>query len=111
MAGPPKKKQAHEQKNDEQSAFQSASNSQYSTMVPMIDAAYVRFHHPHKMTDIHCATDSPLFLATFKEFCEKGLRKKMVSELEYFAENYDEKWRQVLDRAVEHVGPEPEINA
>lgn len=99
MAGPPKKKQAREEKNDEQSAFSSAAHSEYSTITPMLDAAYARFHHPFKGLSIHCATDSDKFTDTFTEFCEKGLARKMVRELCDYADRYDPRWRSVLDRA------------
>lgn len=103
MAGPTKKKQAREEKNDEQSAFDSALNSEYKTITPMVDAAFARFHHPFKGISIHCATDSQKFLDTFAEFCEKGLTKKMVSELYEYSVAYDSRWTEVLDRASKHA--------
>lgn len=104
MAGPNKKKQDRVEKNDEQTAFSFASNSEYKVMTPMLDAEFVRFHHPFKAIDIHCSTKSTLFADTFKEFCEKGLEKKLVNELREFAEKYDPKWEAVLTRAAEHAG-------
>lgn len=104
MSGPTKKKQQRVEKNDEETAFIAASNSLYNTMMPMHEARFVRFHHPHKAIDIHCATDSQTFLDTFKEFCEKGLEKKLVRELREFADKYDRKWEAVLARAAEHAG-------
>lgn len=99
MAGPSKKKQKREEKNDEQTAFASASTSPYSTITPMKDAAFARFHHPFLLKDIHCATDSDKFADTFAQFCEKGLAKKMVLELSDYADRFDERWRQVLEGA------------
>lgn len=102
MAGPQKKKQQREEKTDEQSAFDAASNSPYKTITPMVDAEYVRFHHPHKGISIHCSTKSQAFLDIFSEFCSKGLGPKMFSELRYFAETYDAKWNDVID-GVRHL--------
>lgn len=104
MAGPTKRKKQREEKTDEQSAFAAASNSIYNTCVPMLDAEYIRIHNPYTHDDVHCATNSQIFLDTFKEFCEKGLQKKMVKELREFADKYDPKWNAVLKRAAEHVG-------
>lgn len=102
MAGPTKKKQVREEKNDEQSAFDSALNSEYKTITPMVDAAFARFHHPFKGISIHCSTDSDKFMDTFAEFCQKGLAKKMVSELSAYAVAYDSRWSEILDRAAKH---------
>jgi len=98
MAGPSKKKQKREEKNDEETAFASAKYSEYCTITPMANAAFARFHHPFKLVDIHCATDSDKFADTFAEFCEKGLARKMVGELSDYADRLDERWRQVLER-------------
>lgn len=96
MAGPTKKKQQREEKTDEQSAFITASNSIYNTLTPMMGAEHVRFHHPHKGISIHCPTGSDEFFELFSEFASKGLREKMMSELECFAETIDPKWSDVL---------------
>jgi len=104
MAGPKKKTQSREEKNDEQTAFSAASNSEYNTITPMLNAAFARFHHPFKGVSIHCATDSQVFMDTFSEFCEKGLANKMVSELTEYADRYDARWREVLRRAANHSG-------
>lgn len=103
MAGPTKKKQAREEKSDEQSAFVSAANSEYNTITPMVDAAFARFHHPFKGISIHCATDSDKFMDTFAEFCRKGLAKKMVSELSEYAVRYDARWNDVLGKAADRA--------
>lgn len=96
MAGPTKKKQQREEKTDEQSAFIAASNSNYNTLTPMMDAEYVRFHHPHKGISIHCSTRSEQFFELFSEFSSKGLGEKMFAELERFAETIDPKWSDVI---------------
>lgn len=100
MAGPQKKKQKREEKNDEMSSFATAANSQYNTITPMVDAEYCRFHHPHKGISIHCSTKSEQFHALFAEFGEKGLREKMIAELRRYAETIDPKWNGVLDEAL-----------
>lgn len=104
MSGPTKRKQQREEKTDEQSAFIAASNSVYNTCVPMLNAEHIRIHNPYTHDDIHCSTNSQTFLDTFKEFCEKGLEKKLVRELREFADKYDRKWEAVLARAAEHAG-------
>jgi len=111
MSGPTKKKQQRVEKNDEETAFIAASNSLYNTMMPMHEARFVRFHHPHKAIDIHCATDSQTFTDTFGEFCAKGLKDKLVSEMRYFADHYDPRWNEVLDRALASLPSEETADA
>lgn len=106
MAGPQKKKQKREEKNDEMSSFVAAANSQYKTITPMVDAEYCRFHHPHKGISIHCSTKSQQFAEIFAEFCSKGLGPKMFSELRNFADSYDPKWNEVISR-VAHLEDHP----
>ena len=98
MAGPPKKKKVvTEEKTTEESLFLAEKNSTYNTLIPMLDAEYVRVRHPVLKIDIHMSTKSQQFMDIFKEFSEKGLGEKLEKELTFFAENYDAKWFNVLN--------------
>lgn len=95
--GPPKKKKnTEEQKTTEESAFLSEKNSEYNTLIPMLDAEYVKVRHPFLKKDFHVKTNSNEFVEIYKEFSQKGLGEKLENELIYFSENYDPKWAEVL---------------
>lgn len=96
MGAPKKNKQLREEKGSEQAIYESAATSEFSLMIPMKNAKFVRFKHPYTKLDIHCATDSQLFLDTFRELSSKGLQTKLVKELWSFAHDLDERWMQVL---------------
>lgn len=99
MAGPPKKKQLREEKNSEELAFFTEAHSDRNICVPMLNAEYIRIRHPFGKNDLHTRTDSAEFFATYKEFCEKGLRVKLAKEFEFFANSYDPKWSAVFANA------------
>lgn len=99
MAGPPKKKQVREEKDSEESAFFAAANSDRNICIPMLNAEYIRIRHPFGKSDLHAKTDSSEFFITYKEFCEKGLREKLVREFNSFADLLDPKWELVLAEA------------
>lgn len=99
MAGPQKKKSTQEQKTTEEQAFQSAANSEYNILTPMLNAEYVRIKHPFSNNDIHTSTKSEKFFQVFKEFSEKGLAEKLESEMTAFGNQIDPKWLIVLAEA------------
>lgn len=96
---PKKKKYKEEEKTTEESVFLSEKNSEYNTLIPMLNAEYVRVRHPFLKKDFHLKTNSEEFLNLFYEFTQKGLGDKMEKELAYFAKNYDSKWLPVLNNA------------
>jgi len=103
MAGPPKKKTIKEQpKTTEETAFLSEKNSGHNTLIPMLDAEYVRVRHPFLHKDFHLKTSSDEFINLFIEFSQKGLGEKLENELIYFSENYDPKWMSVLNNIKLH---------
>ena len=86
-----------ETRSAEEIAIQSASNSTYHCMHPMINAAYVRLKNPIDGRDYHFATDNPEFLEMIWQLSQKGMQEKILKDLRYFADNYDEKWNNVID--------------
>lgn len=106
MAGPPKKKTFKEEsKTTEETAFLAAKNSQHNTLIPMLDAEYVKIRHPFLHKDFHLKTSSDEFINMFNEFSQKGLGEKLEKELIYFAEHYDPKWADVLANLKSSIRP------
>jgi len=87
---------AKDTRSSEEIAIQSAINSSYHCMHPMVDAAYVRLKNPVDGRDYHFSTDDPKFLAMLWELSQKGMEQKIMSDLQYFADNYDSKWNTVI---------------
>lgn len=100
MAGAPKKYKAAvvDDRKPEEIAIQSAINSAYNVIVPMVDAKYAYIKHPILQKTLHFSTDSDGFFSTILELSQKGLREKLRSEITNFAENIDIKWFDVLER-------------
>jgi hypothetical protein len=97
MAGPQKnKKIKEEEKTTEESAFLAKKNSNYNTLIPMVNAEYVKVRHPFLGIDLHFKTNSQEFVDIFNEFSQKGLGEKLKKELILFAEQYDKRWFDVL---------------
>jgi hypothetical protein len=86
-----KQQAAKETRSPEEVAFQAAANSQYNVMTPMLDAKYVRIHHPLTGLDSHFATNDPKFFEMLKDFYSKGLEQKIQKEFSYFV-TIDTKW-------------------
>lgn len=92
-----KKTTIKETRSPEEIAIQSAINSSYHCMHPMVDAAYTRLKNPLDGNDYHFATDDPAFLEMLWQLSQKGMQEKIIKDLQYFADNYDQKWNKVLD--------------
>lgn len=85
-----------ETRSPEEIAIQSAINSSYHSMHPMVDAAYVRLKNPLDGKDYHFSTDDPQFLSMLWDLSQKGMEEKIMKDLQYFADNYDPKWNKVI---------------
>ena len=95
---PPLKKNkiAKEEKTTEEQKIQGTINSQYHFMIPMIDANYVRVRNPVTGLDHHFSTSDENFLQMLWDLSQKGMQEKIIKDLNYFAENYDSKWNEVI---------------
>lgn len=95
---PPLKKNkiVKEEKTTEEQKVQATINSQYQFMVPMLDAKYIRVRNPITGLDHHFSTGSEDFLQMLWDLSQKGMRDKIIKDLNYFASNYDSKWNEVI---------------
>jgi hypothetical protein len=84
-------------RSPEEIAIQSAANSNHHIMIPMVNAAYVRLRNPLTGKDHHLSTNEPSFFEMIYELSQKGLKEKLMSDFNYFADNYDPKWRNVIE--------------
>jgi hypothetical protein len=95
---PPLKKHkiAKEEKTTEEQKIQAVINSQHQFMIPMIDAKYVRVRNPVTGLDHHFSTSDEKFLQMLWDLSQKGMKEKIIKDLNYFASNYDSKWSEVI---------------
>jgi hypothetical protein len=103
MPPPSRKIRREETRTAEEIRFITALNSGSTTMIPMVDAAYVRVRNPITGLDLHCKTDSDSFQELIKQLCDKGLRAKLDKEFDEFALKYDSKWALVKQFAMPSV--------
>lgn len=92
-----KKTAVKDTRSPEEIAIQSAINSSYHCMHPMVDAAYVRLKNPLDGSDYHFSTTDPKFLEMLWILSEKGMKEKILKDLQHFANAYDPKWNKVID--------------
>jgi len=95
LKGSQKKAVVKDTRTPEEIAIQFAANSKNHTMIPMLDAAYVRVKNPLTGLDHHFSTVDPSFFEMVYELSQKGLQQKIFSDLDYFTEHYDVKWNNV----------------
>jgi len=100
MPPPSRKTKREETKTVEELRLLSAMNSESNTMIPMVNAAYVRVRNPLTGLDPHFKTDSDSFRELIKQLCEKGLSVKLNKEFDEFAIKYDSKWALVKQFAM-----------
>lgn len=92
-----KKTAVKDTRSSEEIAIQSAINSSYHCMHPMVDAAYVRLKNPIDGRDHHFSTTSPDFLEMLWQLSQKGMKEKIISDLQHFANYYDQKWYNIIN--------------
>lgn len=90
------KVEVKETRSREEIAIQSIVNSEYHLMIPMYQAKYVVVKNPITGFHDHLATSDKKFFELLYELSQKGLEQKIFSDLEYFANNYDSNWFEVL---------------
>ena len=91
-----KKAAVKETRTPEEIAIQSAANSNHHVMVPLYNAEHVYFKNPLTGKDHHMSTSSEAFAEMAYELSGKGLGDKIISDLTFFANNYDTKWNNVI---------------
>ena len=111
LKGTQKKAAVKETRTAEEIAIQSAANSQYHCMHPMVDAAYARLKNPIDGRDYHFSTQDPDFYAMLYDLSQKGMSEKIMKDLNFFADNYDKKWNNVKDALVGYIKSKETQNA
>jgi hypothetical protein len=97
MSGPVKKKVAVvDKRSPEEIAIQSAMNSNYNVITPLLNGEYAYINNPLTQKTAHLGTNSDEFFEMFLELCEKGLMDKLRSEVVSFSKDPSDKWAQVL---------------
>jgi hypothetical protein len=82
-------------RSPEEIAIQSAATSHYNTLVPGYKAQNIRIKNPLTGKDPLFNVEDPAFFELFYELSQKGLKDKMMREIETFAANIDPYWSAV----------------
>lgn len=96
---PPLKKNkiAKEEKTTEEQKIQTAINSSYYCMIPHFEANYVTVRNPITGLDHHLKTDGEQFLEMVWQLSQKGMKDKILKDLQVFSELFDSRWSHVVD--------------
>jgi len=88
----PPVKQLKDNRSPEEIAIQSAMTSHYTILIPGYKAQHVRIKNPLTGKDPLFSVEDPAFFEMFYELSQKGLKDKMMREIETFAANVDPYW-------------------
>jgi hypothetical protein len=109
---PPKKTNiGKEQKTTDEQKIQSAVNSQYYCMIPHLEAEYVTLRNPITGLDHHFKSDSEKFLEMVWDLCQRGMKQKILRDLQTFSELFDSRWEKVIDLVTGYVKAKETSNA
>jgi len=92
---PPIKQPVKDTRSPEEIAIQSAMTSHYTILVPGYKAKNVRIKNPLTGKDPLFSVEDPQFFELFYDLAQKGLKEKMMREIETFAANLDPDWQAV----------------
>lgn len=96
-----KQKRLEDKRSPEEIALESAKNSPYNMLTPMINAEHIRFRNPITSLDKIYKVQDPQFYEVFYEFSQKGLEERLFSELNSFVQ-IDSSWKNVTDALTEY---------
>jgi hypothetical protein len=91
----PPVKQIKDTRSAEEIAIQSAMTSHYTVLIPGYKAQHIRIKNPLTGKDPLFSVEDPAFFEMFYELAQKGLKDKMMREIETFAANIDPDWQAV----------------
>lgn len=102
---PPLKKNkiVKEEKTTEEQKIQSAVNSSYYCMIPHLNAIYATIRNPVTGLDHHLKTDSEAFLEMIWTLSQKGMKDKLMKDLNSFNELIDPQWAKVIDLVTGYI--------
>jgi hypothetical protein len=92
---PPIKQPIKDTRTPEEIAIQSAASSHYATLIPGYKAQHIRVRNPLTGKDPLFSVEDPQFFELFYDLAQKGLKEKMMREIETFAANVDPDWQAV----------------
>ena len=92
---PPFKQPTKDTRSPEEIAIQSAITSHYNTLIPGYKAQHVRIKNPLTGKDPLFNVEDPKFFELFYDLAQKGLKDKMMQEIETFAATIDPDWQAV----------------
>lgn len=91
----PPVKQIKDTRSAEEIAIQSAMTSHYNTLIPGYKAQHIRIKNPLTGKDPLFNVEDPAFFEMFYELSQKGLKDKMMKEIETFIVSYGSDWQAV----------------
>lgn len=91
-----KQKRVEDKRSAEEIAIESAKNSPYNILTPMLNAAHIRVRNPITSLDKLYDVNKPEFFEDFYDLSQKGLQERLFSELNSFALNIDSNWSNVI---------------
>jgi len=92
---PPIKQPVKDTRTTQEIAIQSAATSHYTILIPGYKAQNIRIKNPLTGKDPLFSVEDPAFFEMFYELSQKGLKEKMMREIETFAANVDPDWQAV----------------
>jgi hypothetical protein len=91
----PPVKQVKDTRSAEEIAIQSAMTSHYTVLIPGYKAQNIRIKNPLTGKDPLFSVEDPAFFEMFYDLAQKGLKDKMMKEVETFIVSYDPDWQAV----------------
>jgi hypothetical protein len=91
----PPVKQVKDTRSPEEIAIQSAMTSHYTVLIPGYKAQNIRIKNPLTGKDPLFSVEDPAFFEMFYDLAQKGLKDKMMKEVETFIVSYDPDWQAV----------------
>ena len=89
---PPVKQPVKDTRTPEEIAIQSAMTSHYTILIPGYKAQHIRIKNPLTGKDPLFNVEDPAFFEMFYELSQKGLKNKLMKEIETFAATIDPYW-------------------
>jgi hypothetical protein len=88
----PPVKQIKDTRSPEEIAIQSAMTSHYTILIPGYKAQHIRIKNPLTGKDPIFSVEDPAFFELFYFLAQRGLKDKMMREIETFAATIDPYW-------------------
>lgn len=88
--------QKADKKTEEEQLIQATINSQYSLLIPKINAEHVAVRNPLDSTIKNFSTKSNDLVEYLKQLCALGLTQKLMNDF-MDLKQFDEKWESVLN--------------